>query len=98
MLPKILDDHLSGEVITAECDGGEVSSKGIGNPSFSDHKEPKFAEGGGWVAARAPIAPGKSRKGWLVVLMDGKPSEKCKVGIDMAALGGGVVSFKPDEI
>lgn len=98
LLPTLLDDALSGELVTVSCNDGDATSKGIGNPSFKSHREPVFAQGGGWTKSYAPIAPGKSRSGYLTVIMTKRAKEDCKISIDTAALGGGVVNFEVPDL
>ena len=90
-LPQMLFDEA---LIEVDCDDGSTSSRGIGNPQYKKHKDPAFMDGGGgWVAARSPIGPGKKRKGWITVLMDDEPEKECVVKFDMAALGGGYITY-----
>jgi hypothetical protein len=97
-LPEIMDDYLSGAWISAECDDGDISSSGVGNTLYDDHKSPAFAEGGGWVSVSAPIGPGKSRKGWVTLLLDDEPSDECTITIDAASLGGGPIVVKGSDL
>lgn len=94
LLPTLLKEEFSGQAFEISCDGDEISGKGIGNPGFSDHKEPKFADGGGWGAVRASISPGKSRTGWLTLMLSAAPGKSCKLNVDTGALGGGVLSYE----
>lgn len=84
---------LGSTFASASCDGGKVDGTSLVNPNFKSHPEPKMFDGGGWASVRAPIGPGKKRKGWFAIALDDEADKECKLKLNMAALGGSVFEF-----
>jgi hypothetical protein len=86
-----------GHAFRASC--GNSDSRGLGNPAFKTHREPKIDSGvytafGGH--RDTLVRKGRVRSGWVTLLMTGQFEGVCKVTFDSVGLGGGLITWNVD--